>query len=140
MDGGLVVVDEFHYSPKGKEVNHYKLANKYIIIAPKSTYGIREKLKNILPMVGLSIVATGFVYLFTKRIPFAAEKMAAATAEEPALYALPQAKQAIEEMAVTAVPEVSASIHFYQQLWFWFLIGSLFAIVIYMLIAWRRKE
>ena len=30
---GLVIVEEFHYSQKGKEVNHYKLANKFIIIA-----------------------------------------------------------------------------------------------------------
>ena len=41
LAGSLVVVDEFHYSEKGKEVNHYKLANKYIIIAPKTTYGIK---------------------------------------------------------------------------------------------------
>ena len=33
---GLIIADEFHYSKKGKEVNHYKLANKYIIIAQKS--------------------------------------------------------------------------------------------------------
>src|SRR3989344_3588410 len=48
MDAGIIEVEEFHYSQKGKEVNHYKLANKYIIIAPKGTYGIKEKLKSIL--------------------------------------------------------------------------------------------
>src|SRR3989338_10912894 len=37
MKAGIINVDEFHYSEKGKEVNHYKLANKYIIIAPKTT-------------------------------------------------------------------------------------------------------
>ncbi len=37
MKAGIITVDEFHYSEKGREVNHYKLANKYIIIAPKST-------------------------------------------------------------------------------------------------------
>lgn len=31
----LVVAEEFHYSQKGREVNHYRLANKYIIIAPQ---------------------------------------------------------------------------------------------------------
>ena len=30
IEGSLVTVEEFHYSEKGKEVNHYKLANKYI--------------------------------------------------------------------------------------------------------------
>ena len=50
---GLVEADEFHYSSKGREVLHYKLANKYIIIAPKSTYGIKEKLRSILPAAGV---------------------------------------------------------------------------------------
>src|SRR3989338_1552378 len=32
---GLVSGEEFHYSKKGREIVHYKLANKYIIISPK---------------------------------------------------------------------------------------------------------
>jgi len=51
METGLIDADEYHYSEKGKEVNHYRLANKYIIIAPKKTYGIKEKLKGILPVL-----------------------------------------------------------------------------------------
>ncbi len=46
----LIEVDEFHYSKKGKEVNHYKLANKLIIIAPKESSGLKEKLKKLLPI------------------------------------------------------------------------------------------
>lgn len=37
MEAGLVNAKEFHYSKKGKEVIHYKLTNKYIIIAHKKT-------------------------------------------------------------------------------------------------------
>jgi len=44
------------------------------------------------------------------------------------------------EQAAFAVPDVVAATPFYQQLWFWFLIGSLSAIVIYMIFSWRRKE
>ena len=51
VEAKLVVVDEFHYSEKGREVNHYKLANKYIIIAPQSAWGLKEKLKSLLPVV-----------------------------------------------------------------------------------------
>lgn len=42
LAGGLITADEYHYSEKGKEVNHYKLANKYIIIAPKTTLVLRR--------------------------------------------------------------------------------------------------
>src|SRR3989338_5009215 len=50
QEAGLVIVEEFHYSQKGREVNHYKLANKYIIIAPRKVIGLKEKLKGILPV------------------------------------------------------------------------------------------
>jgi DNA-binding transcriptional ArsR family regulator len=67
LDGGLVTADEFHYSEKGKEVLHYKLANKYIIIAPRTVYGIKEKLKSILPVILMVAAAAGFIQLFISR-------------------------------------------------------------------------
>ena len=53
LDAGLVIVEEFHYSKKGREINHYKLANKYIIIAPKKSSGLKQRLKGILPALGV---------------------------------------------------------------------------------------
>src|SRR3989338_3814752 len=48
----LVLADEFHYSEKGREILHYALANKYVIIAPDGAKpGILDKLKTILPAV-----------------------------------------------------------------------------------------
>lgn len=58
QEAGLVIVDEFHYSSKGKEINHYKLANKYIIIAPKTEARSKfmEALRGIIP---LAIITAG---------------------------------------------------------------------------------
>ena len=54
----LVIVDEFHYSEKGREVNHYKLANKYIIIAPQDDDpALLERLKKFIP---ITIITLGF--------------------------------------------------------------------------------
>ena len=61
METGLISAEEFHYSKKGKEISHYKLANKYIIIAPKSTFGIKEKLKSILPVALIAAGAAGTI-------------------------------------------------------------------------------
>lgn len=92
LDAGLVSADEFHYSSKGKEVNHYKLANKYIIIAPKSTFGIRERLRSILPaalIVGASALAVKLISGMNAagQIPAAPEGMlmAASDASEKAV-------------------------------------------------------
>jgi len=90
LAGGLITADEFHYSEKGKEVNHYKLANKYIIIAPKTTYGIKEKLKSILPIGLIAVVTAGFIQLYLKymnKVAFGAMKVAQEIA--------PQAEQAV---------------------------------------------
>lgn len=60
VDAKLVIVEEFHYSDKGREVNHYKLANKYIIIAPKEDEGLLQHLKKFIPIttitLGLAVV------------------------------------------------------------------------------------
>lgn len=62
LKSGIVKAEEFHYSPKGKEVLHYSLANKYIIIAPKATAteSLANKLRKILP-VALVVAAAGAV-------------------------------------------------------------------------------
>ncbi len=58
----LVECKEFHYSQKGKEVNHYSLANKYIIIAPKAaTETLKDKLKSLIPSL-LIVGGIGFAY------------------------------------------------------------------------------
>jgi len=52
----LVVVDEFHYSEKGREVNHYKLAKKYIIIAPDDDDPtFLERLKKFVPITMITL-------------------------------------------------------------------------------------
>src|SRR3990167_2805351 len=56
----LVAVEEFHYRKKGREIDHYKLANKYVIITPKPVKGIKNALKSILPV---SIILAGLTML-----------------------------------------------------------------------------
>ncbi len=114
-EAGLVVVEEFHYSPKGKEVNHYKLANKYIIIAPKSTFGIKERLKSVLPvalLVGASAMVIQLVRMGAGRVgTFGAAKETVAAAAPDAFR------------AVSPAPA--------SPIW-WFLAGAFVTIVIYL--------
>jgi DNA-binding transcriptional ArsR family regulator len=60
---GLVSVTEYHYSKKGKEMLHYKLSNKYIIIAPRHDPNILDKLKQFLPIFMISIFTALFLHL-----------------------------------------------------------------------------
>ena len=65
MNAGLVTAEEYHYSKKGKEINHYKLANKYIIIAPKQAKNIKETIKKLLPVAGIVAVISIFIEFFS---------------------------------------------------------------------------
>jgi len=127
LDAGLVTAEEFHYSAKGKEVNHYKLANKYIIIAPKSTFGIKERLKNILPValiVGASAFAIQLVRMGTARVgTFGAAKTA----------------EVMEAADTIAAGPVAAAAQPTNPIW-WFLAGALFTIVVFLAVDLIRSR
>jgi len=123
VKGKLVEAEEFHYSEKGKEVLHYKLANKYIIIAPKSTFGIKEKLRSILPVLLIGVFGSLGLYFykpFQETIPTAAPMMAKAAPEA--------AMMAADSFAATAPASVSVP-SFWQILIqepaLWFLVGCI---------------
>src|SRR3989344_7026415 len=107
--GGLVSSDEYHYSQKGKEVNHYKLANKYIIIAQKSTHGIKEKLRAILPVALLGLAGAGMIQvyntLFGRSQVYAMAAQEAAPVQEGILAA---SKVAADEISIAAPPIVQS--------------------------------
>ena len=134
METGLISAEEFHYSKKGKEVSHYKIANKYIIIAPKKTFGIKEKLKSILPVALIAAGAAGVIQLisnyFTKT-SVAQDFVAKSSVAERALEAPVALTQAAPPQTVSTI---------LQNIALWFLAGALFALLIYLIISSLRKN
>lgn len=133
VGAGLVEAEEFHYSEKGKEVNHYRLANKYVIIAPKSTFGLKEKLKSILPVGLITVAAAGLIHLFTGR----AGTFGAASLQKAVMTAGPEAERVLaDEAIVETAPIVSSE----PNIALWFLIGALSALIVYTIIEYIRKK
>jgi predicted ArsR family transcriptional regulator len=133
----LIEAKEFFWSKKGKEMLVYKLAKKYIIIAPDSSENNLSKLKNLLPVTLLSLVGSGIIYLWQKSQIFTSKSsriMSDFTAQEAVGKALPGAEQAAnltQEVVTQVIPPNYA---------LFFLMGSLFVIfVILMLTLIRRK-
>lgn len=163
VGAGLVAVEEFHYSEKGKEINHYKLSNKYVIIAPKSTFGLKEKLKSILPAALITAAAAGLIHLLTKSASlfggmFKSSSVQSVTEEASRLIAPPladAANAAPKAMLETASASQTASaaanatqtivnetIRTITQtttiqpaipIALWFLIGAISALLLYLL-------
>ena len=121
VEAGLVVVEEFHYSQKGREISHYKLANKYIIIAPKKVSGLKEKLKGILPVV-LGVLGISAVIKII-------QQNANVFAAKSTLEAAPMMAEISRDSLNMAAPAVSQ-----PNMALWFLLGGLSAVGIYLVV------
>lgn len=123
LEAGLVKADEFHYSPKGREVNHYSLANKYIIIAPKTTEGLAVKLRRILPVCAV-VAATGIAIQIIGNAVQSAQKAVIQTAYKAAEADVIReaGQQAPEAVQIAQQPNIAL----------WFAIGALFALAVYL--------
>jgi DNA-binding transcriptional ArsR family regulator len=131
VKAGLVVADEFHYSKKMKEVMHYKLANQYIIIAPKNTntVDLKERLKNLLPLLGIGVLASAFIGFYDKTASYLSSIFQSSPPQAVLMVAQDSLVQeestafmarAIEEPVIASEPNVAL----------WFLFGVLFIILI----------
>lgn len=144
MEAGLVTADEFHYSPKGREMNHYKLANKYIIIAPKKTKtsGLKQKLRNILPVALIIAGAAGLIQLTTKFIQKPSVVMAKDAVAERTFAAAPMAaEEAVGAGPVVAeAAEIATVIPLWQNIALWFFIGAVFAIIIFVILSYVKNH
>jgi DNA-binding transcriptional ArsR family regulator len=128
QESGLVLVEEFHYSKKGREINHYKLANKYIIIAPKKVLGLKEKLKGILPVGVIALGISAVIKLLQNQTmtfgDLGTEKVSAPLiAQESARIA----EYNVDSLSATTTQSLSHQ----PDLALWFLLGSVVTIILY---------
>ena len=143
VDTKLIAAEEYHYSPKGKQVLHYKLANKYIIIAPKNITGIKQKLRNILPVGLITLGAAALLQIFSSSISKSSENLmiAKSAVMDESAISMPLAAQKSADVAEMAAPIVAEKVYLLpENIALWFLIGALFALGIYLLWGWIRKD
>lgn len=166
----LVQADEFHYSEKGKEVNHYSLANKYVIIAPKNApESLKSKLRRILPVALLAGAGALVLKMFSlwntgiesfdkaKTVaPMARtfEESEAGVAKsvadyadeamaEPAMQAVNTVQQNVTDTIQCGAQAIAAECskpHFLDGSALWFFLGAVFAIIIFLLIELMHKK
>lgn len=106
VDAKLVTADEYTYSKKGREVNQYKLAKKYIIIAPDDDEGFFERLKKYVPALGIT-VGIAAVIRFFQEITRPATNLSGEVMQESARIA-PMAEPMAADVASGVAPAVEA--------------------------------
>jgi len=65
---GLIEAKHFLWSNRGKKIVQYRVAKKFIVIAPKGL-SWKDEIKKILPFIGISAVLAGAIEYLTKPQP-----------------------------------------------------------------------
>lgn len=135
LQSGIVKAEEFHYSEKGREVLHYSLANKYIIIAPKATAteSLANKLRKILPVVGIVAVTGAVIQVFSifQQGAFGRSFAAQQLVQKASAPAAAEAFAVANETAATITEKAAVTVQ-QPNIALWFAVGALFALVVYL--------
>jgi len=125
----LIKDEHFTYSEKGKQIIHYSLSNKYVIIAPKKTEQLKEKLKKFLPVVFITTTVSLLIKYFWQYtiIRSLSKNIMTTYAEEAAVAGADMFARA------PAVQEISTLNN--QEFAIWFLFGGVFALLTYFIWA-----
>ncbi|MBD3313004.1 helix-turn-helix domain-containing protein [Candidatus Woesearchaeota archaeon] len=131
----LVEAKEYHYSNKGKEVLHYSLANKYVIIAPKSaSESIRSKLKSIIPAIVI-ISAAALALQYSQRLMGIGAKTA-----EPMLQSASRSEMLAMDTALPEAASRTVEAASTDYIGLWFAAGAIAFLAVYLLADYLIKR
>jgi DNA-binding transcriptional ArsR family regulator len=144
VDAKLVIIEEFHYSEKGREVNHYKLANKYIIIAPQDDPSFLANLKKYLPIavitVGMAVVLKTMQAFTGTASTAESSMMKSVPADTIAPDAAPMARAFVEESVQDSALMMTAPAEELFLPWWqspsldYFIAGAIFVLMVLLVI------
>lgn len=135
LKAGLIYKSKFLWSVRGKKVPFYQVANKYIVITPKTNELANHIKKGGITLL-ISIAITALLWLFShQRLAMLKGEERGLLMENPELVAEttkmnlnPQNLSSFLKDFVINIPT-----------WGWFLIGSLIAIFIYFILNIKNK-
>ena len=123
---GLIETKHFIWSNRGKKIILYKVAKKFIIIAPKGV-SWKDEIKKIIPVITGAAIIGALIEFFTRPEPvLTLQKSIAEESAQGRLYA----------SAPSMAPAVTQNPHY----GFWFFIAVLAIILIYLLAKHIKKR
>lgn len=121
--GFVVKSKNFLWSEKGKKIEKYKLANKSILISPRASLA-----KSIVPVAVISAVFTYFIWFFTRaNVQSNVPDVLTEKAASGIMAGSEAAGEIINSVSLSSLP-----------VYVWFLFGALFALVVFLIINWRK--
>lgn len=137
VENDLVTSNDYHYSKKGKEIIHYGLANKYIIIAPREDKSVLDKLKGFLPITFITAATGAVIYLVETQwqrlismMPWAGGLVVTESATKDSVGVFMHADAALEPAARMMVESSAVEPTATMLIAPWFLLGAAFVILV----------
>ena len=130
IEAGIIEKASKWWSIKGRKIDTYRVANKLIVISPKKN--VSSKLKSVIPIVAVTALLSFFIYLYTLPSGFQSSDMLKSAAPGAATSG------ASEAAASTGGIVNAVSNPIFLQPWVWFLLGSLVAVVLFLIIKWKK--
>ena len=135
LETGLIEKTKNHFwSVKGKKILIYRVANKKIVISPKSS--------SVLTSILGSLVVTGLIAIGIKSyaqvqstnvLNYAQDAVVSEAGKEMAV-AGSSAGMVVPEI-IPRTFEVASQM---PEVWIWFLFGGIVALIIFMILTWRK--
>lgn len=113
-EAGLVKSDSYHYSKKGKKIEHYSLNKKAFLIVPTKNNGFSDFVKHLVPI----LIAFGIVSLALSIYGFLANAPAASSVEIESADLMIRSAEFIQE-SVSQPP-----------LWKYAILGALIEVIV----------
>ena len=117
-DVGLVQSEEYHYSQKGRVVDHYTLARRLVVLSP---FSLVDDLKAIIPAVLLCVLGAGLFWW--------------APWQQETVQDVMTRDAAPKMLAETVEPVVQSQ----PNIWLWFMMGALVVALIVLAINLLRR-
>jgi predicted transcriptional regulator len=131
IDSGIIEKSKHFWSVKGKKIPTYRVVNKVIVIQPKKTSNsnVYSKLKGFIPIVLVLALLTLIIAFQINQQTYSDISL------EKSLQAPATAGENVS--VETNNSEVQEASSFFQP-WMWFALGALLAIVIIVVVNWKR--
>jgi len=119
LKAGLIEKSKsFLWSVKGKKILKYKVANKRIVISPKSSRTVKSVFGAFVAVAAGAVL----IRMFSGGQADVVQKGA----------------EVFDEAAIAGASRVVSAAA--QPIWIWFLLGGIAALIIFMILNWRRLK
>ncbi len=140
-EAGIVISESYHYSDKGKKVEHYKIAERLILIIPSKKKKFSDFIKNLVPaFLSFGVFAIGLLIynLLVSRIGRSSLHSMSMGATQESAPLMAKSLEAVPSVAQTT----SAS---GLEFWHYMLIGALLEVIIItaifaVLYFWNKRK